>query len=100
MAKAFGWSEPRVRRFLNRLKADAMIDAASDAGQTVITICHYDKYQAPQEASPPIEDSIPTQSGFRSNILSDHLACRCRRSDGDHDAQPVARKVNRSSWWR
>ena len=45
MADKWGWSEPRVRRFLKRLKTDAMIDAATDAGVTVITICNYRKYQ-------------------------------------------------------
>jgi len=46
MAKAWGWSEAAVRRFIERLKTDAMIDAATDAGQLVITICNYSKYQA------------------------------------------------------
>jgi hypothetical protein len=45
MADKWQWSEPRVRRFLKRLKTDAMIDAATDAGVTVITICNYTKYQ-------------------------------------------------------
>jgi hypothetical protein len=45
MADKWQWSEPRVRRFLKRLKNDAMIDAATDAGITVITICNYNKYQ-------------------------------------------------------
>ena len=45
MAKAWGWSEARVRRFLTRLKTDAMIDAGSDAGQYLITICNYERYQ-------------------------------------------------------
>ncbi|MCK1445408.1 hypothetical protein IVB43_23775 [Bradyrhizobium sp. 48] len=45
MADKWQWSEPRVRRFLKRLKTDAMIDASTDAGITVITICNYDKYQ-------------------------------------------------------
>jgi hypothetical protein len=45
MAKAWKWPEPRVRRFLSRLKNDAMIDAGTDAGQTVITVCNYDVYQ-------------------------------------------------------
>lgn len=45
MADKWQWSEARVRRFLKRLKTDAMIDAASDAGITVITICNYNKYQ-------------------------------------------------------
>ena len=47
MANRIGWTEARVRRFLNRLKIDAVIDAATDAGVNVITLCKYDEYQAP-----------------------------------------------------
>ena len=61
MAKAWGWSEARVRRFLTRLKTDAAIDAVSDAGQNVITICNYDKYQADPEASDAPTDA-PTDA--------------------------------------
>ena len=46
MGKAWGWSEARVRRFLTRLKTDAMIDAETDAGRYLISICNYGKYQA------------------------------------------------------
>ena len=65
MAGKWGWEEPRVRRFLARLKTDAMIDAATDAGVTVITVCNYDIYQrvslpadAPRDA---VSDAAATQ---------------------------------------
>lgn len=45
MAQRWRWEEPRVRRFLGRLKTDAVIDTATDAGVTVITLCNYDSYQ-------------------------------------------------------
>lgn len=45
MAGKWRWSEPAVRRFLDRLKTDAVIDADTDAGATRITICNYDRYQ-------------------------------------------------------
>lgn len=46
MAEKWKWPEPRVRRFLSRLRdGDALIDAASDAGVTVITLRKYDVYQ-------------------------------------------------------
>jgi hypothetical protein len=45
MAGKWRWSESRVRRFLKRLKIDAMIDARSDAHATHITICKYNEYQ-------------------------------------------------------
>jgi len=38
MAEKWQWKEPRVRRFLSRLKSDAMIDLVVDAGVTVVTI--------------------------------------------------------------
>lgn len=58
MAEQWGWSEPRVRRFLKRLKADAMIDAATDAGITVITICNYSKYQRVSLPSDAARDAL------------------------------------------
>jgi hypothetical protein len=45
MATAWGWSEKRVRTFLNRLKTDRMIDTQTGRLQTIITICNYDAYQ-------------------------------------------------------
>lgn len=46
MAAAWQWSEARVRRYLNRLKIDAMVKVESDAHATRVTICNYDKYQS------------------------------------------------------
>src|SRR5262249_20079593 len=51
MAKAWGWrSDFRVRTFLNRLKTSAQINAQTVAGQNVITICNYERYQNPEAA--------------------------------------------------
>lgn len=44
MAKRWRWSEARVRRFLNRLKIDAMVSIRTTHETTHITICNYDKY--------------------------------------------------------
>jgi hypothetical protein len=45
MATSWGWSEKRVRTFLNRLQKGGMIDLQADRLQTVITVCEYDIYQ-------------------------------------------------------
>ena len=45
IASKWRWSEPRVRRFLSGLVSEGMVDAKTDAGVTVLTICNYDKYQ-------------------------------------------------------
>lgn len=66
MAERWRWKEPRVRRFLKRLKNDAMIDARTDAGVTVVTICNYDEYQfVPAASDAPSDapnDTRPTQT--------------------------------------
>jgi len=66
MADKWQWSEPRVHRFLKRLKTDAMIDASTDAGITVITVCNYNKYQRvslPRDATIDApDDAAATQS--------------------------------------
>jgi hypothetical protein len=49
MAKAWGWSEKRVRTFLYRLETDRQIVRQTDHLQTVISICNYDLYQSPEK---------------------------------------------------
>lgn len=50
LAKAWGWEEPAVRRFLKRLQRDEEIENCSDAGQNVITICNYTEYSFQNDA--------------------------------------------------
>lgn len=60
MADKWRWSKSRVDRFLKRLVAESMISSCAKTGataghpagqgQAIITICNYDKYQAPEKA--------------------------------------------------
>lgn len=65
MAEKWKWKEPRVRRFLKRLKIDAAIDVVSDSAQNIITICNYDIYQDYDNYTDAISgaaiDAVPTQ---------------------------------------
>lgn len=61
MAKAWGWDEAKVRRFLSRARNEKMIDASTDAGQTIITICNYDKYQSLEKSTDAASDAAATQ---------------------------------------
>lgn len=61
MAKAWGWDEAKVRRFISRARNEKMIDASSDAGQTIITICNYDKYQSLEKSTDAPNDAAATQ---------------------------------------
>ena len=65
LAKAWGWTDSKVRRFLGRLKTDAMIDAETTQSYSIITICNYDTYQnfalqKDAETDAPF-DAAPTQ---------------------------------------
>jgi hypothetical protein len=68
MAEKWGWTEPSVRRFLKRLKNLQMIDVATDAGVTILTICNYGKYQ---------RVSLPSDSS--SVAIGDAPATQLRR---------------------
>ena len=58
LAEKWDWSKSRVDRFLKLLAAEGMIevrtkngataDHAAGQGQSIITICNYEKYQAPE----------------------------------------------------
>ena len=45
LASAWAWSEPRVRRFLERMEAATLLYRKTDAGVNVITICNYEQIQ-------------------------------------------------------
>lgn len=58
LAEKWGWSKSRVDRFLKLLAAEGMIetrtkigatsDHAAGQGQSIISICNYERYQAPE----------------------------------------------------
>jgi len=55
LAKAWGWNQERVRRFLADLAARDMVVTANATAcvtaQKVVTICNYERYQAPNYAA-------------------------------------------------
>lgn len=84
MASRWGWSEARVRRFLGRLKGDAqidaLIDAHTDAGITLISICKYEVFQLPLLRSDAANDA---QSGERTTQTKENktILSKERRAD-------------------
>lgn len=58
LAKAWGWDKEKVRRFTTILKSEAMIEAVNEAGQMIITICNYDKYQDPYNLREAVNEAV------------------------------------------
>lgn len=93
IASKWLWSEPRVRRFLDALVTDEMIDANTDAGVSVITICKYDEYQFDGQPSDAMSETdsgaAPTQERRKEEELK-----KLKNSDVDDDAsarEPASR---------
>jgi len=61
MAKAWRWDEAKVRRFIARLEREKMIVCVADAGQSIVTICNYDEYQADVSVADADTDASMTQ---------------------------------------
>lgn len=45
LAARWKWSRGKIKRFLNRLQTDKMLDIKQDNRKTIITICNYSTYQ-------------------------------------------------------
>lgn len=67
LAKVFGWSEARVRRYFDVLKNRRTLQTKTDAGVTVITVCNYDAYQS----APDKTDAGATQPATQERRTSD-----------------------------
>jgi hypothetical protein len=63
MAGAWKWAPAKVQRFMKRLQVLDMISVKTDTGVSVITVCNYDEYQAPNKAA----DTDAIQVRYRSD---------------------------------
>lgn len=74
MATKWRWSEPKVRRFLNKLKTDAMVLVDTTQQVTQITVCNYDKYQFGRRSdvaeSDALNDAAATQHRRKEEELN------------------------------
>lgn len=97
-ASKWKWSESRVRRFLNRLKTDAMVIVLTTRETTQITICNYEKYafdrrtdDSPIDAqtdAPATHRRRRLEEGKKDNKKEDIWAvAKATRPDADQDFQ-------------
>jgi hypothetical protein len=71
MAEAWGWTAAKVQRFVERLKKLEMIRVQTDTGLTLLTVCNYDKFQAPAKASDtgPIQDRYTSDTNEKKGVI-------------------------------
>ncbi|MCA0961168.1 hypothetical protein [Salipiger bermudensis] len=88
-AKCWGWTDSKVRRFIERLQKLEMVSAKTDAGVTVITICNYDDYQGGGAAS----DAGPTQDRRRTDANENKDEIQREEGEEDTDVSLTASAV-------
>ena len=71
LAKRWQWSDKKVRGFLSLLEIDGMIKRItdSDAGQTLLSICNYDRYNFTRQ----ITDAAETREKHRTDANNNNV---------------------------
>ena len=65
-SKRWGWTLGKTQRFINRLRAETLVDTVSDTRLTVLTVCNYKKLYT---LLPPSDTPIDTQN---NHIYNNH----------------------------
>lgn len=86
LAKAWMWSEPRVRRYFDMLENRRMIERVTDAGVTVITICNYEKYQGDGSVCDAPTDAPPTHHRRTTDANEKKGERRGKEREEEHSA--------------
>lgn len=63
LAAAWNWDKAAVSRFLTRLKTETMIETQTETGQTIITICNYERFNALD-----LETETPTETPTETRV--------------------------------
>ena len=69
LAKAWKWKRAKVERFLCVLRTEAAIETATEAGESIVTIHNYSKYQLVPNATEPRSEPLnePPASQYRAS---------------------------------
>ena len=58
LADKWGWTIPKVSRFLDKLQADNMVNVEKNGSGTTITIINYDKWQPQPNVTPNVTQNV------------------------------------------
>lgn len=69
--KRWGWDKSKVRRFMDLLKADGMIEIISDNITTQLTVCKYEVYQDERNAKETQTKHKRTSNEHQTNTIEE-----------------------------
>lgn len=93
LAEKWSWNEPKVRRFLKRLKSDAMIYAEATQGLTVITICNYSTYQRVSLPPDAPNDAPNDAEATQKRRKVEDKEYKEIHDDDDYAREPVSKPI-------
>ena len=93
IAKIWNWDKAAVSRFIARLKTEAMIETSTEAGQMVITICNYDRYQS-VDAAPETVTDTQADTAARQHRDSTETNKNKDNKDSDDDSRADQKSKN------
>lgn len=99
MAKAWKWDESRVRRFCKSLEKATMIQCGTAAGQSIITICNYEIYQADGCGDDATSDASSPQHR-RSTAANIKKGNKGNTSDSPQPPEHDEIAEQFEGWWR
>jgi hypothetical protein len=93
MADKWGWQHARVQRFLKRLVNSQIIDTSSDTGQTIITLCNYNKYQRVSMPIDAANDTGAIQQRYKEEDkeIKDNISLGALEAPQAEDSKPKER---------
>jgi hypothetical protein len=68
LANGLHWSIGATQRFINRLRAESMIDTRTDSGVIIVKLCNYAAFQDAPKASDSPSDSPPDSKVIQSRV--------------------------------
>jgi hypothetical protein len=104
LATKWRWSESRVRRFLDRLTADALIVALASREATHLSICNYDKYQNVRRTGDAVSDAPLEEKSTQRRTNNQSSSLRSEDEEIEIAPEPAKRPAKRPtvlpSEWR
>lgn len=88
LGERWGWGQEKVRRFLNLLVSDGMIEIECDTTKTVITVVNWAFYQVHDGKARHERDTSETQTVTNKNVKNGNNTSLSQVSDSDAEDFP------------
>ena len=92
LASSWGWSRSKVRRFLELLKGELMIERKSDHKATHLTVCNYNEFQTSTTTEKPQKDQGKTTDEPQANLNNNDK--KVNNENNIYISIPLADKTN------